>query len=807
MAALPQTTSTMLNSPPDETSTAHANIDDLTLENQSTNNNREPNSYSIRPIENDEGKQSNSSPMIPFDQAAPGPLLLELPVQHTNDDIVVVQTVPVSDACSPEQSEQSTESQSFIVANPTSSSHENASSGQSIETGSSTSVSYGVEWSDRVRPTSHCWFSFTSTDASTAQSCIYATCPNLKSKHPLALLQCGSCDIVIHSHHLNNVKSTEVDLLPICRPSFVENQKSRSANIESENNPPKYDRHFWSQVNTLPKPCTYCQRTSKPNNLFGSGTGRSSPISSLDIVGQLTSAMSALPGNFSPKMSKPSRGLICLWCSRGYHESCWQQLAEQDDMIHCDYGILRDIIVRPQWLSRSSTSKLGFQARLPAHPNDSNAGSSCLPYTPVIMFINKRSGGQVGEKIYRELLKTLNPRQVFLLENNATITNALEIYSSLPNIRICVFGGDGTVGWILGCLAENYPSRNNPPVSICPLGTGNDLSRVLAWGEQYDSKNLFNTMLRIPQAQVVALDRWAVQVEKIDVSISSSSIQQQHANRLPIVNTLESLFKHPKFVREDNRALYENHQQLPNTRFINYMSFGLDAAITLDFHDERTRDPSKFSSPLKNKLMYLNESCKYLSDFVRANIWDLSSYIRLICDGRDLTDAIRECHTLVILNIPGYASGTNPWGKSSSRSFISYVNNYSMDAQKSSSVTVDNSTNPVDVFSSLADTHENVKSDSLNKKSAHETSNSAGSFECQDFGDRKIEVLGLNTGHMATIHVGFCGYRIAQCSQLRIELSSPMTAQMDGEPFYLPATVAVNISHADQVLVLKNQSE
>ncbi|CAF4132093.1 unnamed protein product [Rotaria magnacalcarata] len=466
-----------------------------------------------------------------------------------------------------------------------------------------------------------------------------------------------------------------------------------------------------------------------------------------------------------------------------------------------------DIIVRPQWLSRSSTSKLGFQARLPSHSNDSNAGSSCFPYAPVIMFINKRSGGQVGETIYRELLKTLNPRQVFLLENNATITNALEIYSSLPNIRICVFGGDGTVGWILGCLAENYPSRNNPPVSICPLGTGNDLSRVLAWGEQYDSKSLFNTMLRIPQAQVVALDRWAVQVEQLDIPTSSESMEQQPTNKLQVMRTLESLLKHPKFVLEDNRASYENHQQLPNTRFINYMSFGLDAAITLDFHDERTRDPSKFSSPLKNKLMYLNESCKYLSDFARANIWNLSSYIRLICDGRNLTDAIRDCHTLVILNIPGYASGTNPWGKSSSKSFISYDNNYSMDTQKSSSVTDDNSTNSVDVFSSLVDIHENVKSNSLSETSVHEAPNSVGSFECQDFGDRKIEVLSLNTAHMATIHVGFCGYRIAQCSQLRIELLSPMTAQMDGEPFYLPASVAVNISHADQVLVLKNQTE
>jgi hypothetical protein len=43
-----------------------------------------------------------------------------------------------------------------------------------------------------------------------------------------------------------------------------------------------------------------------------------------------------------------------------------------------------------------------------------------------------------------------------------------------------------------------------------------------------------------------------------------------------------------------------------------------------------------------------------------------------------------------------------------------------------------------------------------------------------------------------------------QCQQLRIELCCSMTAQMDGEPFHLPALVVVNISHADQVLVAKN---
>ena len=146
------------------------------------------------------------------------------------------------------------------------------------------------------------------------------------------------------------------------------------------------------------------------------------------------------------------------------------------------FSSIEILLFRPQWLSRSSESSTGFRAvQMPSHS---------FPYTPILFFINKRSGGQVGEKIYRKLLRELNPRQIFLLENNDTITQALDIYSSLLNTRICVFGGDGTVGWVLGRLAEAYPEKNNPPVGICPLGTGNDLSRVLNWGGEYDPKQL-----------------------------------------------------------------------------------------------------------------------------------------------------------------------------------------------------------------------------------------------------------------------------------------------------------------------------
>ena len=424
----------------------------------------------------------------------------------------------------------------------------------------------------------------------------------------------------------------------------------------------------------------------------------------------------------------------------------------------------REIVVRPQWLHRVSDSPAGFRAQ---------TSDYSLPVTPVIFFINKTSGGQRGEQIYRQLIRLLNPRQVFLLENDTTIERALNIYSSLVNTRICICGGDGTVGWVLSRLVESFPLLKNPPASICPLGTGNDLSRVLGWGYQYDPKRFLKMLVQIPRAQTIPLDRWQVEVQALETTSTTAENETTHGRFFFFRN-------HPKFIRNADRPFYENHRTPTKTHFFNYMSFGLDAAVVLDFHARRTLDSTKFTSPFKNKLLYLNEARKYFREFALGIGWNLGPYTRLICDGRDFTDSIRSCHSLVLLNITSFGSGTRPWN-SLWTNIIGSSSNIRED-----------------------DDDDLEKNDIVPSTITTTTTNETfGPLEAQNCGDGKIEVLGLSTTQMALIHLGFPGNRIAQCRQVRIEFTHPMPVHMDGDPFYLPASIALHVTHAGQVMVLR----
>ena len=79
--------------------------------------------------------------------------------------------------------------------------------------------------------------------------------------------------------------------------------------------------------------------------------------------------------------------------------------------------------------------------------------------------------------------------------------------------RILVCGGDGTVAWVLSVIDE-LKLHDKCSVAILPLGTGNDLSRILGWGPGYDGSNIKKILQAIESATVSKMDRWDVQIKE-----------------------------------------------------------------------------------------------------------------------------------------------------------------------------------------------------------------------------------------------------------------------------------------------------
>lgn len=49
--------------------------------------------------------------------------------------------------------------------------------------------------------------------------------------------------------------------------------------------------------------------------------------------------------------------------------------------------------------------------------------------------------------------------------------------------------------------------QSPPHVAVLPLGTGNDLARVLGWGKGYDNEDIDDIITDVEHAQLALLDR------------------------------------------------------------------------------------------------------------------------------------------------------------------------------------------------------------------------------------------------------------------------------------------------------------
>jgi diacylglycerol kinase (ATP) len=131
---------------------------------------------------------------------------------------------------------------------------------------------------------------------------------------------------------------------------------------------------------------------------------------------------------------------------------------------------LDSLILTPQCIVMNAPGVFSFQPKPDA--------------TPLLCFVNPKSGSNQGTKLMAQLRKILNPRQVFNLlepkpDGDGVIgpNKGLLLFKDCPRLRVLVAGGDGTVGWVLDVIDKLGLADRQIPVCFLPLGTGNDLSR------------------------------------------------------------------------------------------------------------------------------------------------------------------------------------------------------------------------------------------------------------------------------------------------------------------------------------------
>eukprot|EP00094_Tigriopus_californicus_P013915 TCALIF_13468-PA protein Name:"Similar to Dgkq Diacylglycerol kinase theta (Mus musculus)" AED:0.19 eAED:0.19 QI:0/0.93/0.75/1/0.93/0.87/16/63/974 len=262
---------------------------------------------------------------------------------------------------------------------------------------------------------------------------------------------------------------------------------------------------------------------------------------------------------------------------------------------------------------------------------------------PLLVFVNVKSGGGQGYQLISSFRKLLNPHQVFDLSNGGPLPG-LYVFRKIEKYKILVCGGDGTIGWVLQCL-DNVGQDSlcsSPPCAIVPLGTGNDLARVLRWGPGYtgDEDPLF--ILRdVIAAEEIRLDRWTVVFRPNADEMEGPDGKTERAN--------------PQ-TSEDNAQIFVMN---------NYFGIGLDADLCLDFHNRRLEEPEKFNSRIHNKGVYVEVSLRKMMG--KKSCKNMHKEIRLEVDGKHIE--LPTVEGIIILNIMSWASGANAWGPEKDEKF------------------------------------------------------------------------------------------------------------------------------------------
>lgn len=229
-----------------------------------------------------------------------------------------------------------------------------------------------------------------------------------------------------------------------------------------------------------------------------------------------------------------------------------------------------------------------------------------------VFLINPISGGGQGKVIFQFLPEIMKSMDFADGDWKAEFTRGegmeQQIFDALDSTETLVaVGGDGTVSAVLSAMLKgNYADKVK--IGLIPLGTGNDLARVLNLYKPFVDRGLLFLVRRLLRAAPRPFDIWSV---------------------------------NGKFA------------------MANYFSGGIDARIAHDFNQDRANGVISSSSVIANKLHYVR---RFFAD--RGYMLKKGTLGYIDKDGNCESIDITGHRTVIVGNIPSFASGANPFYKS-----------------------------------------------------------------------------------------------------------------------------------------------
>ncbi len=393
-----------------------------------------------------------------------------------------------------------------------------------------------------------------------------------------------------------------------------------------------------------------------------------------------------------------------------------------------------------------------------------NIADTC---TPLVCFVNSRSGGNQGKALITHLRRVLNPIQVWDLAHGPP-EKVLTSFTKLPKARILVCGGDGTVSWILQAL-EALSDSKPPPIAILPLGTGNDLARIHGWGGGYTNENILSLLEEVSKSYVSLLDRWELRIEP-----------KQKGSK-----------------RGKSRA-----KPAVTKTFNNYVGVGADAQAALDFHSLRENKPELFFSRLVNKVWYAVLGAE---DIFRNSCADIPEVVSLVADGVEVKIP-EDSQGIIFLNIDSFAGGIKMWGTGKTQAEID--GEAQMDEEmKNGGGNVGSNTgsrpqnrrrlSSIDSATGDEDEVMEMKPDFVGRCKYQSS--------CQD---GMIDIVSIRGSlHIGQINIGISSAtKLGQCREAVVTTRRKLPVQLDGEPWGQGVAV-MKISRKKEQAVMLHKAE